>query len=152
VLSYSIIVSFQGLFFSRGFNKDVKQTILKRQVYIVLIRFIPLLPRFVLFQSRWSINFLLGYKYFDEVPIEVELGVYVVYSLTGIFWFIFLVCKPSFQLALKYEIYKLAHWIGCITHMPFEAKTFEDNSKNPKNAFLCVSMNMELVCAILKGI
>jgi hypothetical protein len=31
-------------------------------------------------------------------------------------------------------------------------KTFVDNSKNPKNAFLCSSMNMELVCSILKGI
>ena len=93
---------------------------------------------------------MLGVQYSKNVESVFKLFNYY----RGVFYTIWLCTDPLFIKVVRKRLTKLNEACNFSKTSPQKKSKydFEKETSHPMNAFLCSSLNMELVCAILQGI
>ena len=155
---YSIYVSFNGLFRRRGFNKQVQQSMFKRQLAFVIIRMFEVLPNtlYVFFTHFLFFSNYKGNAHKSPMFSQYDSTLYspIIFNLKGIIFFLLLCSDQTFRsLLAKRVIYFITFFKkGRAPSMISGNSSKKSEEFNILNSILSQSMNMELVCAILTGI
>jgi hypothetical protein len=133
----------------KGFNKEIQNNILRRQVLFVVIRLITT------FLSSYNniIDFVASFLYTTEALDSERATKFVAkYTLesfeqyviigSGILYFIIIFDDKAFKDACM-------NYLRTLTCKPKQKLKQEEPENISTNAFLCSTMNMEVVCAIL---
>ena len=154
VMFISFFISLTNIYKNRKkWNKEIENNIFRRQLVFIIIRM------FTMFFSQifWHLVNLYN-KFFVDFERDIEamnisFGWRMVFQSInisrGIFYALWLLADPLIRKAIHRKYEKFINMLDLSQTHQSKKESQNNVSNHPMNAFLCSSMNMELVCAIL---
>ena len=160
VMFISFFISLSNICKNRNkWNKEIENNIFKRQLTFIIIRMLTVFFSQIfwhilnLYSEVWYINDNDKKSETVVIPFLIKEFLQSINICRGIFYTFWLLTDPLIRNAIVKKYMKLLETLDFTNEKEEKMKDKADNILNhPMNAFLCSSMNMELVCAILQGI